>query len=57
MYKITVTVLGWWRLTHAHGLVCSGLEAVVAEAAVASLRVDALAVAADVGDLVALVAV
>lgn len=44
-------------LTHAHGLVSSGLEAVVADAAVTALRVDALAVAAHVGDLLALVAV
>ena len=33
------------------------LEAVVAVATVAALRVDALALAADVGDLLALVAV
>lgn len=44
-------------LTHAHGLVSSGLKAVVADAAVTALRVDTLAVAAHVGDLLALVTV
>lgn len=42
-------------LTHAHALVSSGLEAVVAETAIAALRVDALAVAAHVRDVLALV--
>lgn len=50
-----------WRLgcvlTHAHGLVRSGLEAIVTETPVAALRVDALAVAACVGDLLTLVAI
>lgn len=44
-------------LTHAHSLVSSGLKAVVADAAVTALRVDTLAVAAHVGDLLALVTV
>lgn len=44
-------------LTHAHALIGCGLEAVVAGAAVAALRVDAVAVAAHVGDLLALVAI
>lgn len=44
-------------LTHAHGLVSSGLEAVVAETAIASLRVDTLSVAAHVRNLLALVTV
>lgn len=44
-------------LTHAHALVGSGLEAVVASAAVAALRVDTAAVAAHVRDLLALVPV
>lgn len=44
-------------LTHAHGLVSSGLKAVVADAAVTALCVDTLAVAAHVGDLLALVTV
>lgn len=44
-------------LTHAHGLVSCGLKAVVADAAVTALRVDTLAVAAHVGDLLALVTV
>lgn len=42
---------------HAHGLVSCGLKAVVADAAVTALRVDTLAVAAHVGDLLALVTV
>lgn len=42
-------------LTHAHALVGRGLEAVVAGAAVAALRVDTVAVAAHVRDLLALV--
>lgn len=44
-------------LTHAHSLVSSGLKAVVADAAITALRVDTLAVAAHVGDLLALVTV
>lgn len=55
--KVTDWVIVVRQLTHAHGLICSGFEAVVAEAAVASLRVNTLSVAADVGDLVALVAI
>lgn len=44
-------------LTHAHALIGSGLEAVVAGAAVAALRVDTVAVAAHVRDLLALVTI
>lgn len=44
-------------LTHAHALIGGGLEAVVAETAIAALRVDALAVAAHVRNVLALVAV
>lgn len=44
-------------LTHAHCLVCGRLEAVVAEAPVAALGINALSVAAHVGNLLALVAV
>lgn len=43
-------------LTHAHGLLPRGLEAVVADADVAALGVNAVPVAADVGDLLAFVA-
>lgn len=43
-------------LTHAHGLLPSGLEAVVTDADVAALSVNAVPVAADVGDFLALVA-
>lgn len=42
-------------LTHAHALIRSGLEAVVAETAIAALGVDTLAVAAHVRDVLALV--
>lgn len=43
--------------THAHGLVSSGLEAVVAETAITSLRVNTLSVAACVRNLLALITV
>jgi len=43
-------------LTHAHGLLPRGLEAVVADADVAALGVNAVSVAADIGDLLAFVA-
>lgn len=43
-------------LTHAHGLLPRGLEAVVADADVAALGVHTVPVAADVGDLLAFVA-
>lgn len=42
-------------LTHAHALIGGGLEAVVAGAAVAALRVDTVTVATHVWDLLALV--
>lgn len=45
------------RLTQAHGLVRGGLEAVVAETAIASLHIDTLSVATHVRNLLALVAV
>lgn len=44
-------------LTHAHGLVSRNLEAVQAQTAITALRVDAVAVAADVGNLQAFVTV
>lgn len=43
-------------LTHAHGLLPRGLEAVVADADIAALGVNAVPMAADVGDLLAFVA-
>lgn len=51
--RLSVTLVD----VHAHGLVSSGLEAVVAETAIASLRVDALSMAADIRDLLALITV
>lgn len=45
------------RLTQAHGLVRSGLEAVVAETAIASLHIDTLSMATHVWNLLALVTV
>lgn len=44
-------------LTHAHGLVSSGLEAVVAETAITSLCVNTLSMAAYVRNLLALITV
>lgn len=44
-------------LTHAHGLVRCGLEAIVTEAAITSLCVYALSMAADVWNLLALITV
>lgn len=41
--------------THAHGEVAGGLEPIEAEAEVAPFRVHAVAVAADIGNLLALV--
>lgn len=44
-------------LTHAHGLVSGGLEAVVAEAAIASLCVDTFSMAAHIGNFLALITI
>lgn len=52
------SLISWFQckpLTHAHALISSGLEAVVAETAIAALRIDTLAVAAHVGNVLALV--
>lgn len=43
-------------LTHAHGLLPGGLEAVVTDADVAALSVNAVPMAADIGDFLAFVA-
>lgn len=57
----TGTVTTWLSVTlvdvHAHGLVSSSLEAVVAETAIASLCVDALSMAAHIRDFLALITV
>lgn len=42
---------------HAHGLVQCGLEAIMTETAVASLSVNTLSMAADVGDLLAFITI
>lgn len=51
--RLSVTLVD----VHAHGLVSSGLEAIVAETTIASLRVNALSMAADIRDLLALITV
>lgn len=43
-------------LTHAHGLLPGGLEAVMTDADVAALGVNTVPVAADIGYLLALIA-
>ena len=53
----TTTGVSRRRLTHAHPVVDGHSKAVVADTLVAALDVHTLAVAADVGDLQALVAV
>lgn len=48
--------VGAVTLTHAHGLLPSGLEAVMTDADVAALSVNTVPVAADIGYLLALIA-
>lgn len=43
-------------LTHAHGLLPGGLEAVMTDADVAALGVNAVPMAADIGNLLAFIA-
>lgn len=51
--RLSVTLID----VHAHGLVCSGLEAIVAKTAVASLCVDTLTMAAHIRNLLAFITV